>query len=339
MGRWEDPKTGEKTGENYSTGGAGSHRSEQVRKPRDLCDVAASPAAGVAVESRHRASDVGRAAAVERASARCSVFRRWLNSAFTSRSNSRSSGTRTAGAAEVEPDDAGPDLRRRREGAGRQVEQPRDRRVDAEQDRQHAVVLGAGPRDQPVRDLALQHHRRVGEEPVPPVQVDQAEQDRRREVVRQVADDAKPARRRAGRPRSRGPLRLEAAQKRDDVGLEKSAGEQRDVRRRTTCEQSPPGRDRSRRPGSAAPVAASGSVSAPVPGPISRNTSPGARADGGDDLRRPGGRQEVLAEPLADGGARGRIVAATSSLTRPDRLSPRQYRSSISSISSSDSPK
>src|SRR5262245_19688782 len=60
----------------------------------------------------------------------------------------------------------------------------------------------------------------------------------------------------------------------------------------------------------------------------------GSWIDGADDLTRPSGRQEVLTEPLSRPG-RPRQSRSVGSLAP----SPRQYRSSIASISSSDRPK
>ena len=72
------------------------------------------------------------------------------------------------------------------------------------------------------------------------------------------------------------------------------------------------------------PVAASGSVMAPVPGPISRNASPRLGPDGLDDPGRPGGRQKMLSESLAR-PARGPSFAALSRHRLRIASSPRQY--------------
>ena len=129
-------------------------------------------------------------------SALASVFRRWLNIVLApaarteprprpgprqGRTSSRTTVDRTFGGGRKAP--------------GRQVEQPRDRRVKRTRGSSARRSPSCpGFATQPIGDLALHHDRRVGEEPVPPVELDQAEQNRRREVVRQVADDAEPAR-------------------------------------------------------------------------------------------------------------------------------------------------
>ena len=67
--------------------------------------------------------------------------------------------------AETEAHDGGRHLRRRPEGAGWQREQLLDVCGQRDLDREHAVLLASRLRDQPVRDLLLEHQRRVGQEP------------------------------------------------------------------------------------------------------------------------------------------------------------------------------
>ena len=61
-----------------------------------------------------------------------------------------------------------------------------------DQDAQHAVFLGAAHRGQPIGDLALQHHHRVGQRKPFVDEVDQLEQDWRGDVIGQVARDSEP---------------------------------------------------------------------------------------------------------------------------------------------------
>ncbi len=178
---------------------------------------------------------------------------------------------------ELQPDEARADLGRRPEGSRRQLEEACRLRVHLDEHRERAVVARGRTRDETIRDLALEHQRRVGEQPGLAMEPDQVRDHRRRQVIREVADDPKPppddgvvASRPAGRWGCR-PLR-----ERQHVDVEKVAREDRDVRR----DRGAPGlATRSRSISTArmgAPVAASGSVSAPVPGPISTNTSPAA---------------------------------------------------------------
>ena len=87
-------------------------------------------------------------------------------------------------------------LRRRHEGRGRDVEQDFRLRAPARQHREPAVGLRAGLRHDALGDLALEHQH----EPVVPgrprLDGEPADQQRGRDVVGQVGDDARPGRRR-----------------------------------------------------------------------------------------------------------------------------------------------
>ena len=94
------------------------------------------------------------------------------------------------------------DARRRLERFGRHVEQRLDPVAPLQHHGEPAVVLVAGLGGDPVDDLLLQHEVLVLDGVA---RLEEMEQDRRRDVVGQVADDAKlPPRRRGGQaPRSR----------------------------------------------------------------------------------------------------------------------------------------
>jgi hypothetical protein len=81
----------------------------------------------------------------------------------------------------------GVDLRRRREGPGRHAQQERHREAILQHHREAAVGFGAGLRHHPLDHFLLQHEDRVahaiGE-------IGHPEEDRRRDVVGQVTDDA-----------------------------------------------------------------------------------------------------------------------------------------------------
>jgi len=93
------------------------------------------------------------------------------------------------------PEHRGVDARRRLERFGRHVEQGLDPVAPLQHHRQPAEVLVAGLRGDPVDHLLLQHEVLVLDGVT---RLEQVEQDRRRDVVGQVADDAKLSTRRRG---------------------------------------------------------------------------------------------------------------------------------------------
>ncbi len=94
-----------------------------------------------------------------------------------------------------QPDDRGLHLGRRPERPGGQLQQTLDARPVTDENGQDAVVLRPRRRRQAHGDLALQHDRRVDERQAFAGEFDQLEEDRRGDVVGQVAGDAE---RRAG---------------------------------------------------------------------------------------------------------------------------------------------
>ena len=91
--------------------------------------------------------------------------------------------------------DRGVDARRRLERLGRHVEQGLDPVAPLQHHREPAVVLVARPRSDPVDHLLLQHEVLVVDGVA---RLEKVEQDRRRDVVGQVADDAQLSPRRDG---------------------------------------------------------------------------------------------------------------------------------------------
>ena len=86
----------------------------------------------------------------------------------------------------VEPDHGRVDMRRRQEAAAVDRTDPTDRADPRERDRRAAVGLRARRRTQAIGDLALDHdHPRAGQRVV----VEQAEEQRAGQLVREVADD------------------------------------------------------------------------------------------------------------------------------------------------------
>src|SRR5207245_4100399 len=77
------------------------------------------------------------------------------------------------------------DARRRKEAAAGYAERQADVREGSEENRRHAVVPGARPRDEPLRDLALDHDDRLRHAGA---LLAQPEEDRDRDVVGKVAD-------------------------------------------------------------------------------------------------------------------------------------------------------
>jgi len=104
-------------------------------------------------------------------------------------------------------------------------------RVHLDEHRERAVVVRGRTRDETIRDLALKHQRRVREQPGLAMESDQVGDHRRRQVIGKVADDAKPPPDDRVIARVGWTLRLQAAQQRQQVDVEKIAGEDRDVRR------------------------------------------------------------------------------------------------------------
>ena len=172
-------------------------------------------------------------------------------------------------------------------------------------------------RRQPVGDLPLEHHRGVGQRQPVVDQLDQLEQDRRGDVVGQVARDAP----RSGASTRRrqflaDPFRRVASRKSPSTtstlggGVAQAAARSRSISIATT-----------------AAARGEGEVSAPRPGPISRMTRCAAV-----DARRPC-RPRPLEKVLPESFARLTAARCVAS-----RLESRHF-SSISSISSSLSPK
>ena len=202
-----------------------------------------------------------------------------------------------------------------RKAPGGSVSTPPDVGVELHEDRQHAVVAAAGPGLDPLGHLALQHQRRVAQPPTGDMRGDQPEQDRRRDVVGEVA-------------RPRGAARRPSSSS-ADRHVEEVAVDQRDVRRQPAAPALPPSRGSISTAVRCATRGARRSVSAPGPGPISRNRSPGAGSIAPTSLSAHAGCEKVLAEASSR--------ASATQLSSTD--SPRQYFSSISSISSSLMPK
>src|SRR5262245_22702284 len=165
------------------------------------------------------------------------------------------------------------------------------------------------------------------------MKLEEPEEDRRGDVVGQIADDPEPSggpeasRRGSGRL-----LRLEAAQERDDVDGQDVAREERHIRGNMPGEirdqvavdlhgedwRTRIGQWQRQRPAARADLEEY----------IARR-----RIDGSDDLPRPARRQKVLTKPFTRPAGSGQSSSVSSIAL------PRQYRSSISSISSSDKPK
>ena len=146
------------------------------------------------------------------------------------------------------------------------------------------------------------------------MELDQPEQERRRDVVRQIADDAEaPRRLRAPADVSGRPLRLRARSARERHRPQDVARHDSDVGRRASARSA----TRSRSISTArigAPVAASGSVSAPVRAQFQEHVAR-RRPNRGHDLRRPRRREEVLAEPLS-GPMAATVVGSASRVVR-----------------------
>ncbi len=113
------------------------------------------------------------------------ILRRCPKAAFTTRW-SASNGTSGASTEKSIGDDGALDVRRRAERVARHVEERPRAGEELEVDRERPVGLRAVRRDEALRDLLLHHH-----DGLPDVRagVEQREEDRRRDVVRQVADD------------------------------------------------------------------------------------------------------------------------------------------------------
>ena len=167
--------------------------------------------------------------------------------------------------------------------------------------------LDPGRRSHAPRDLLLQHDVRVAHAVA---QVEEAPQQRARDVVRQVADEPGAA------------SRVERARARSTSSA--SPFDDREVRGRALAqacgERRGPARPRSR----ARARAASGKVSAPAPGPISRNVSPGRGSTTRSSRSTDGARRKcwpkrrpMRAQSMRDrrGASRGR--ASLRAVTAP----------------------
>ena len=86
----------------------------------------------------------------------------------------------------MEAEDAGVDLGRRREGAGRQGKEQLDRAVELHGRAEHAIVAGAGCGGDALGDFALHHQDGAIDGGVVR---DEVEQDVGGDVVGQIADD------------------------------------------------------------------------------------------------------------------------------------------------------
>ena len=212
--------------------------------------------------------------------------------------------------AEPQPHDRRPDLRGRPERAWRQRQHPLHVGAPLNEDREDTVLGRTHRRGQPVGDLALKHERRIDEAAVRAVRREESEQDRRRDVIGQVA---------------RHPQRT-AGDERAQVEIEEIRANQRRVggeRRRQPIRQIAIDFDRRQLADARGQPQREDSMSgADLEEPIA-----GGRIDGLDDLVGPDRLEEVLPEALA---------RATYAFSID---SPRQNFSSISSISSSLIPK
>ncbi len=117
-----------------------------------------------------------------------SVLRRCANAAATTRANSASSAIAGLSACNgTSLRDGRLHLRRRPERAGRHDEQARDPELRLQHHGEPPVVGRPGRRRHPRDDFLLQHHVQVAQQRIVRRQM---EQQRRADVVRQVADDA-----------------------------------------------------------------------------------------------------------------------------------------------------
>ena len=186
-GRWERLENEAGSRGNYST--AHAYGAVGEARPGEA-NSASSQRLGPAlrVDSGRRQHAAASRRRVRRtASARWTVFRRCVNTRAPS-SNSSGSRMSTCGGRKVEPDDGRPNLRRRPKRAGRQ--------------RQHAVTSAPARSGRSARRTRRCRARPADRRPLfcsisvasrtPPSRRERraAEQDRRRDVVGQVADDA-----------------------------------------------------------------------------------------------------------------------------------------------------
>ena len=117
-----------------------------------------------------------------------SIFRRWPNAAAVTASTA-GTGRRSASARGSRRTTRGNDLRRRREGARRHVEQEFRPRPPLREHGQPAVGLRSGRRDDALRHLALEHQREARPPGRPRLGGEPADEERRRDVVGKVGDD------------------------------------------------------------------------------------------------------------------------------------------------------
>ena len=119
-----------------------------------------------------------------------SILRRWPKAASVTRCSARES--QASGCARgIELDHRRRHLRRRHEGARRDVEQDARLAAPADQHRQPAVALGAGLRHEPLGDLALEHQHQPVVPGRPRLAGQPGDQQRGGDVVGQVGDDAR----------------------------------------------------------------------------------------------------------------------------------------------------
>ena len=176
-----------------------------------------------------------------------------------------------------------------------------------EHHRQAPIGLAAGRRDHAIDDLLLQHEMHVGDVRRA---LEQAEQERRRDVVRQVAADAQ---------------RRSAAVQCREIDVE-HVGLVHDAARRPPSRSARSARIRSRSismtSSALAALERAGKVSAPRPGPISTTRSPGFGSIAATiRARTPGSCRKCWPKRLrARMHARGSATAPPGAGGEPDRL-------------------
>ena len=182
-------------------------------------------------------------------------------------------------------------------GGGRNAPGGSDRMRSASASKRHlnrerAVHRRTWLGHQPVRHFLLEHERGVSKQPALVRVVEQLEQDWRRDVVGKVPDDAN-RRWRSSRSRS------------DRLTSRKSACTSAQVREAERAGPQP-GRDRFLPRRRASTRAASGTVKAPRPGPISRNVSSGSVASASTSFATQAGSRKCWPNRLRACPERGR---------------------------------